>query len=90
MDIPFKPFVIVFEDTYDTPPTQVAYKILDPRAIEIIQTDGFHYEICLVINEIKGAKDGYPIESVLGVHADCSQFDIPSHHKDMWYAWREI
>jgi hypothetical protein len=52
LDEPFIPFVVIFEEEGE----RFAYKILDPRAVEI-DVDNSSYTIGLAINEMKGVKD---------------------------------
>ena len=77
LEHPFKPFVIVFADMCaDRSAPRIAYKILNPRAINL-QKFGAGYKIGLAINEETGVKDIYlsiAVERILWV------YEIDIHH----------
>lgn len=89
LERPFKPFVIVFADMCaDRSALRIAYKILNPRAINL-EKFGAGYKIGLAINEETGVKDIYlsiAVERILGV----DEIDIPSSFQDVWCTWSEI
>jgi hypothetical protein len=86
---PFNPFIVIFCDLCaDRSAPWTAYKILDPRAIEI-EEFGAGYKIGLAINEDKGARDVYlsiGIQSILGPGAT----DITFPFQDGWYTWTQV
>jgi len=72
----------------DFPPPHLAYKILNPRAINL-EKFGAGYKIGLAINEETGVKDIYlsiAVERILWVY----EIDIPSSFQDVWCTWSEI
>ena len=89
LERPFKPFVIVFGDICaDRSAPRIAYKILNPRAINL-EKFGAGYKIGLAINEETGVKDIYlsiAVERILWVY----EIDIPSSFQDVWCTWSEI
>jgi hypothetical protein len=89
LEHPFKPFVIVFADMCaDRSAPRIAYKILNPRAINL-EKFGAGYKIGLAINEETGVKDIYlsiAVERILWVY----EIDIPSSFQDVWCTWSEI
>jgi hypothetical protein len=89
VDHPFKPFVIVFAELCsDRSAPRIAYKILDPRAIEI-EKFGAGYKIGIAITKEEGVRDIYlsvAVERIVGV----DEIDIPSPSQDVWCTWSEI
>ena len=89
VDQPFKPFVIVFAELCsDRSAPRIAYKILDPRAIEI-EKFGAGYKIGIAITKEEGVRDIYlsvAVERIVGV----DEIDIPSPSQDVWCTWSEI
>lgn len=88
LDTPFRPFVIIFKDGHGESEERFAYKILDPRAIHLCDTEE-GLVIGLAINEAKGVKDIYAdfqIAETLPGH----EMNIPTPHADVWYSWSTI
>jgi hypothetical protein len=81
LDEPFVPFVVEFDDG-----EEVAYRILDPRAIEIY-VDHIGYTIGLAINEMKGVKDMYRVSAIRQI---TREIEVTSPRSDTWYSWGRI
>ena len=86
---PFDSFIIVFCDfCADLSAPRIAYKILDPRAIEI-EKFGVGYKIGLAVNEQKGVEAIYgslEVENILGAE----EIDITFPFQDGWYSSQVI
>jgi hypothetical protein len=89
LEHPFKPFVIVFADLCaDRSAPRIAYKILDPRAVNI-EKFGVGYKIGLAINEEEGVKRIYgslEVKRILAVE----EIDITFPFQDVWCTWSQI
>jgi hypothetical protein len=86
---PFKPFIIVFFDMIaDRSAPRSAYKILDPRAVQI-EKFGANYNIGLAVSDEKGVKDTFSSMEVSKIWA-VEELAISFPVQDGWYAWAEI
>jgi hypothetical protein len=86
---PFEPFIIIsFDLIEDRSAPRHAYKILDPRAVEI-EKFGENYHIGLVVSTETGVKDTFSsieISKVWRVEELAIYFTV----QDGWYARAEI
>jgi hypothetical protein len=75
---PFEPFIIVcFDMIEDRSAPRTAYKILDPRAVQIDKF-GASYHVGLAVSEEKGVKDTFSSNEVSKVwHREGSPYILP-------------
>lgn len=96
LEDPFRPFLVTFENLYakaGKPNGLIVYKILDLRAIEIVQMEeGLHYSIGVAYGPNKGMTDVYsPPILIRNVLRDCSAIAMPSPvSPGAWYTWGVI
>jgi hypothetical protein len=86
---PFEPFIIVsFDLIEDRSAPRHAYKILDPRAVQIGKF-GENYRVELAVSDEKGVKDTF---SSIEVSKVWRVEDLPISFpvQDGWYSWAEI
>jgi hypothetical protein len=95
LEEPFQPFLVTFENLYakaSKPKGSVVYKILDPRAIEIVQMeDGLHYCIGVAYGKNKNMTDVYSPTLIQNVLEDCSAIIMPPPDSPgAWYTWAVV
>jgi hypothetical protein len=91
----FQPFLVIFDNLYakaGRPNDLIVYKILDPRAIEIMQMeDGLHYSIGLAYSQRNGVTDIYSPTLLQQVLPDSWVIKMPPPDSpDAWYTWGVI
>lgn len=94
LEDPFRPFLVIFNDPYPKtgkPSERLVYRIVDPRAIKIIQQeDGLHYSIGLAYNQRKGVEDVYRSALIHKVLLNYWTIKRPTPDRDAWYTWTVI
>jgi hypothetical protein len=95
LEEPFQPFLVTLENLYPKaakPQGLIVYKILDPRAIKIVQLeDGLRYFIGVAYGQNTRMTDVYSPTLIQNVLRDCSAIRMPPPESpDAWYAWGVI